>query len=287
MGEVEFRAGDVRSRADVRALLAGADAVVHLAFAVHGRRATSDSINVGGSRVVFEETARSGAKRLCYASSIGAYGGDHGFDPLGEDAPLRGTTGHDYSEQKAAVEGLLAETLRESEVDAYALRLSIVAGPKAQLMLRQIPWVRIGAAMPARLRGAWPSWLRPVLPDTGVPLQVVHEDDAAAAFLAAVLGRGKPGPYNVAAAGTVTVSDLARRLGWLPLRVPRRAVDAAARLVRRLPPLPGLAWLEIARAPVLVRTERAREQLGWTPRMSAEETLDALVGAYQQGAAAT
>ena len=39
----------------------------------------------------------------------------------------------------------------------------------------------------------------PVLPDFGVPLQLVHAEDVAQALVAAVLGRGEPGIYNLAA----------------------------------------------------------------------------------------
>ena len=40
--------------------------------------------------------------------------------------------------------------------------------------------------------------LKPVLPDPGVPFQLVHHDDVASAMRAAVLGRGAPGVYNLA-----------------------------------------------------------------------------------------
>ncbi len=52
---------------------------------------------------------------------------------------------------------------------------------------------------------------------------------------AAVLGRGEPGVYNLAGAGTITMSDLAAALGWYSVPVPDLAVGAAAELVARLP----------------------------------------------------
>ncbi len=280
--KVRYQRGDVRNRSDVAALLAGADSVVHLAFAMHGRRRISDAVNLDGSRNVFEEAVRSGATTLCYASSIGAYGAPNGHTPLDESAPPRGVAGDHYSEQKAAVERLLEETLAGTAVRWYSLRLSIVAGPSAQLMLREIPYVRLRDAISPRLRKRLARWLRPLLPDTGVALQVVHEDDAAAAFVAAALGRGSPGPYNIAAAGTVTVSDLARQLGWRSFRLPRATVELAARAARLLPPIAALAWLEIARTPILVSTERAHRQLGWSPRFTASETIAALVDSYRE-----
>lgn len=284
--KVDYSRGDVRNRRAVRGLLGGADAVIHLAFVLHGRRRASDATNLDGSRIVFEEAVRSGAARICCASSIGGYRSPGGAAELDEGAPFLGGQGHVYGEQKAEMERLLAEVLAETGVAGYALRLSIVAGPAAQLMLRDIPYFRIRARMPARLLARLPGWLRPVLPDSGVPLQLVHEDDAAAAFVTAALDGAAPGAYNLAGPGTITVSDLARQLGWRSFPLPAAAVRAAASLARRLPPIDALAWLELAGAPVVVRTERAREELGWSPRFSAAETLRELVEGHRRRGAA-
>jgi nucleoside-diphosphate-sugar epimerase len=97
---------------------------------------------------------------------------------------------------------------------------------------------------------------------------------------AAVLGRGEPGVYNLAGDGTMTMSDLARALGWYSVPVPDLALGAAAELVARLPFMPAEAqWIESLRHPVLMDTTRAREQLGWRPEHDAAETLEAMVTA--------
>ena len=57
--------------------------------------------------------------------------------------------------------------------------------------------------------------LKPVLPDPGVPFQLVHHDDVATALVAAVLGQGAPGVYNLAGPGELTMSDLASALKTL------------------------------------------------------------------------
>jgi UDP-glucose 4-epimerase len=122
--------------------------------------------------------------------------------------------------------------------------------------------------------------LRPVLPDPGVPFQLVHHDDVAAALCAGVLGTGEPGPYNLAGPGELTVSDLAAELGWHSLPVPRLAVGATAEALARLPLLPAeVAWIEAVRRPVLMGTSRARDELGWEPRHDARETLRQTVAA--------
>ena len=89
-------------------------------------------------------------------------------------------------------------------------------------MLEAIPYYRVGEALPnpiIKLLGAAPV-LRPVIPDPGTRFQLVHEEDVAKAFLAGVRGMGEPGPYNLAARGTLTMADVAAALGWYSVPVP-------------------------------------------------------------------
>src|SRR5215208_5069856 len=71
--KTEYRQGDVTDTASVSALVKGADVVVHLAFAILSASDATRELNVAGSRRVFEEAAKAGAKRICYASSVAAY----------------------------------------------------------------------------------------------------------------------------------------------------------------------------------------------------------------------
>ena len=116
--------------------------------------------------------------------------------------------------------------------------------------------------------------LRPVLPDPGVPFQLVHHDDVAAALSSAVIGTGEPGAYNLAGPGQLTVSDIAHALGWHSVPIPGLAVDASAELIARVPLLPNqAAWIEAFRRPVLMDASRATAKLGWNPQHDAAETL--------------
>ena len=275
---------DKKSVADA---VKGADVVVHLAFAIIGAGSKSEAINVDGSRNVFEAAVEAGAERICYASSVAAYG-FHSDNPewLTEDIPARGTDDHYYSQQKAQVENILAQTLlKTARTSAYVYRPCIVAGPRAQMLMEEIPYFRLGEALPdpvARLLASMPI-LKPVIPDVGVRFQFVHEDDVASAFVAGVLGRGEPGPYNLAGGGTLKMTDLADELGWYSLPVPDAAVGATAEIVSRIPSLPeAFAWVHTVRQPVLMKTDRAKEQLGWKPKYTGKQTLKQLVAAYRE-----
>jgi nucleoside-diphosphate-sugar epimerase len=283
--KTEYRRGDILDREAVEELVDGADVVVHLAFVIVAGGDESREINLTGSRNVFEATAAAGAKRLVYTSSVAAYGFNRGMpDLLSEDDPVKGASRHPYSAHKAAVEEELTEALDDSATDAYVFRPCIVAGPQATMLLDLIPLLAIGQRIPGPLRwalGRVPE-LRPVLPDPGVPFQLVHHDDVAAALCAAVIGHGQPGAYNLAGPGRLTITDLAHALGWHAVPAPHLAVGVAAEAVALMPFLPDeAAWIEAVRRPVLMDTARARRKLHWMPHYDARETLRQTIDAVR------
>jgi UDP-glucose 4-epimerase len=282
----EYRRGDVLDRDSVDALVTGADVVVHLAFLIFGSREETHEINLRGSRNVFEAAVAAGAKRLVYTSSVAAYG-FHRANPdvLTEEIPTLGTRDFYYSAQKAELEELLAELTAGTETDVYVFRPCIVAGRDAPTLIEGFTGQKL---LGSRVRVLWRALdalplLGPVLPDTGVPFQLVHHDDVANAVRAAVLGRGTPGTYNLASDDAITVGDVARALGWHAVPLPRVAVGAVGEIASRAPLLPAeVGWLEALRKPVLMDTAKARRELRWRARHDAKDTLDETVGAARE-----
>ncbi len=275
--KVAYRQGDVLDRGAVADLLGEADVVVHLAFIIMGSASESRKVNLDGSRNVFEAAVAAGVERLVYASSVAAYGFHReNAQPLTEDVPARGSSGHCYSAQKAEVEALLAQTLDGAATDAYVFRPCIVGGRDAPLLIESLPYTQIFDRLPRQVRTLLDGVpiLEPVLPDPGVPFQLVHHDDVASALRAGVLGRGTPGVYNLAGPGQLTVSQLASELGWYSIPVPELAVNAIAELVGRLGFLPAQAqWIAAFREPVIMDTAKARRELRWRPAHDALQTL--------------
>jgi UDP-glucose 4-epimerase len=275
--KVSYRQGDVLDRRAVVDLVKDADVVVHLAFMIMGGAEECRAVNLCGSRNVFSAALSAGVKRLVYASSVAAYGFHRkNPQPLTEDVSARGTAGHYYSAQKAEVEALLAETLAGGATAAYVFRPCIVGGRDAPLLIDSLPYTQISERLPgpvvSLLEGV--PILKPVLPDPGVPFQLVHHDDVASAMRAAVLGRGTPGIYNLAGAGQLTVKQLAEELGWYSIPVPELAVDAVAEMIARLGFLPAQAqWIAAFREPVIMDTSKARRELRWRPKHNALATL--------------
>lgn len=275
--KTSYQQGDILDREAVDALVAQADVVIHLAFMIMGSRDESARVNLEGSRNVFEATvAAERPRRLVYTSSVAAYGyHSDNPTPLTEDVPARGSAEHYYSAQNAASEALLAEITEGSPLEVFVLRPCIVAGPKATALADAMPWNQLPGPMRAVVK-AVPA-LKPVVPDPGFPLQLVHHDDVATAIALAATAPAPPGVYNIAGDGVVTVADVARALGGRPVRVPAVAATAASAAISRVPLVPSmLEWLHTARTSMVMDTTKAKTQLGWRPLHSSAETLEAL-----------
>jgi UDP-glucose 4-epimerase len=286
--KVAYRRGDILDRGALAALFDGADVAVHLAFAIFGSRDETRKVNLQGTRNVFEAAITAGVKRLVYASSVAAYG-FHPENPLPltEDVPPRGSEDFYYSRQKAELEALLDELLPGSGVEAYVFRPCIVAGPRATMLIQQtVDAVRLGDPVPVVRKGIEKLPLaKPILPDPGTPIQLVHHDDVARAMAAAICGDGPPGVYNLAGEGEITVSDLARSIGWRSIPVPRQTATVGAAAAKRLRFVSAqLEWATAFDTPVLMDTARARRDLDWQPQFDAQETLlQTAVGAREKG----
>ena len=122
--------------------------------------------------------------------------------------------------------------------------------------------------------------LKPVLPDPGYPLQLVHHDDVAAAIALAATSPAPPGAYNIAGDGVITLSDVATALGGRGVRVPTAAATAASAVIAKMPCVPSaLEWIHVARTSMVMDTSKAKTKLGWQPTYSSAETLQALAEA--------
>ncbi|MFG2544767.1 SDR family oxidoreductase [Streptomyces sp. NPDC048594] len=282
----EWAAADLASdRADLSAHFAGADAVVHLAWAFQPTHdpATTWRTNVLGSIRVFEAVAAAGVPALVHASSVGAYSPGPKDRAVDESWPTHGWPDAAYCREKAYLE----RTLDIFERDHPGIR--VVRMRPAFLFKRE------SASEQRRIFGgrflpgpaARPGAL-PFLPDVpGLRVQALHTDDAAHAYRLAVRSEDARGPYNLAAEPVVDAGVLGEMFGGRTVRLPRtaaRSAIAAAWGLRLLPASPHL-FDAVLRLPLMDCT-RARVELGWRATRSATEVLEEFLGGLREGAGA-
>jgi nucleoside-diphosphate-sugar epimerase len=278
--KMAYRQGDVRDVDALTEAFAGADVVVHLAFLITGgaSRDTIRAINVEGTLNTFRAAAAAGAKRFVYASSVAAYG-FHKDNPVGmtEEWPARAADRLFYAQEKAEIEGLLAEEAeRHPDLELFLLRPPIVLGPHTVGAKQFLPQAL--APLERLLSGRFGRLPVPVpAPVPDLPVQFIHEEDVGQAFLLCIVGAGPAGTYNITGDGVLSGTEVAREFGVVPLPVPGGPVQAAARAVSALP-LPSFAppvteWAEALSHPAIMDASKAKDELGWRPRYTSIEAL--------------
>ncbi|MFE9450919.1 SDR family oxidoreductase [Streptomyces sp. NPDC006739] len=259
----------------------GADAVVHLAWAfqpTHDPARTWRTNVLGGIRV-FEAVAAARVPVLVHASSVGAYSPgpkDHAVD---ESWPTHGWPDAAYCREKAYLERALDIFERDHpEVRVVRMRPAFLFKRQSASEQRRIFG---GRFLPGPL--ARPELL-PVLPDiAGLRVQALHTDDAAEAYRLAVRTDVR-GAFNLAADPPLDAEVLGGMLGSRPVRLPRtaaRSAIAAAWGLHLLPASPHL-FDAVLRLPLMDCT-RARVELGWQPRHTADEVLREFLDGLQKG----
>jgi nucleoside-diphosphate-sugar epimerase len=253
----QFRRADTADRGAVRGALDGAELVVHTAALLPGNATMADAIrvNVGGTENVCVAARDSGAARVVHLSSVAAWGYDFKTD-ITEDEPLATHSPHPYIATKAASE-LLAR-----KHGATIVKPGDVYGPGSQ------PWAVIPfeliksgrVALPARGRGI---------------LTLVYVDDLVdCIYRALTLPEGEAGVFTAWDGEPITAKGFfehyARMLGKRGVRTaPTAVLRPAMRLVRGVS---GNDLIFLMRRAVYPNT-RAREVLGWEPRVTLEDGM--------------
>ncbi len=259
--------GDPDAAARLRPELDGADAVVHAAWLIQPThdRSLLQRVNQNGSQAVFTATAQAGVRHLVHLSSVGTYAAAPPGTWADESWSNDGIASSSYSVDKAACEALLD-----------ALELPVVSRVRPGIVLQpdaasEISRYFLGRLVPVSLLR--PALMRLAPFPADLSFQLVHADDLADA-LARILERGAGGAFNVAADPPVDRSSFRSAFGGVGPAVPTKALRpvVTASWQAHLQPVDA-GWLDLAYGIPLMRTDRAREELGWAPAHTSTDTL--------------
>lgn len=256
---------------------AGADAVVHLAFALQpfGDRPAMLRTNQAGTRAVTDAVIAAGVPHFVHQSSVGAYGPGP-KTPVDEGWPTTGIPTLTYSVDKSTAEEIV--TAAEPHAVVTRMRPALIFQDAAA---SEIARYFLGRFVPKAVVR------RPVLrlaPFTdAMSFQVVHTDDVAAA-LDLVLQQRAGGAFNVAAEPVIDRDRFRSVFGGVgPALSPSvlRTVANATYRARLQPTEPG--WVDLAVESPLLNASKLRG-IGWTPRHAADDVLGRFVDAMGRGA---
>lgn len=259
--------GDLAEGTDLSSLIAGHDAVLHLAGRAHIlRESEPDPVaayaraNVQTTMKVARAALDCGVRRFVFMSTVGVLG-DRSTRPLTEDdlpAPVE-----PYAQSKLQAERLLAEMVRGAGMELVILRPTLVYGPGCPgNMARLVRLVARGLPLPLAGIRAMRSLMGINNLCALVECVMTHPAAAGNTFLAA---DGQD----------VTVPELIRYIAEgldvqaRLFRFPMRATTLAARVAGQAKALDKLT------ACLRVDVTKARQVLGWSPEVKVADGLRA------------
>ncbi|TDC42185.1 NAD-dependent epimerase/dehydratase family protein [Micromonospora sp. KC213] len=264
---VSYTVADVRDVERVSAALHGADAVVHTAAALPSYPEDEiRSIIVGGTETVLAAAARGGAERVVHVSSTAVYGLPK-IVPTTERYPREPVD--PYSRAKAGAEEV-AERFRARGMCLPMLRPKTFLGPgRMGLFSMLFEWAEEGRNFPVLGRG-------------DVRIQMLAIDDLVDA-VRTVLAAPAPvanDTFNIAADRFATIREDFQAVldaaghGKRVVSIPARPAVAALELLQRLKLSPVYGRLiHKLLADSYVSVDKARDVLGWTPRLSNRDAI--------------
>jgi UDP-glucose 4-epimerase len=281
--KADFAAVDIADAGtDLVGCLRGADAVIHLAWAIQSARDERSMwhTNVEGTAALLRASAAAGVGAVVVASSVGAYSSGPKGRRVDESWPTHGVPTSTYSRHKAYVERML-DTFEAEHPEIRTVRMRpglLLKGDAASEVVRLF----LGPFFLPPLLG---RRLLPLFPDSPrLRFQVAHSLDAGEAFARAAI-RPVRGAFNVAAEPVLDGAALAKILRACPVPVPRSVLRAAASAswhLRLQPTDPG--WVDLVFGVPIMDTGRIRRELGWEPRYDAADAVTDILDGFRERA---
>ena len=214
-------------------------------------------VNVVGGLNVLRASVDNGVRKVVFSSTGGALYGEPDIVPADEDHPIRPLS--PYGTSKYAFEQYLGTFERTFGLTFTTLRYANIYGARQDFFAEE---GRVVAIFAGRMIEGKPVTIDG---DGSQSRDMLHVGDVAVANIAA-LDRGDGGTYHISTGIPVTINDLFRKLALL----------TEYKLEPRFgPPRKGDVYR------IALDNSRARQDLGWEPRIQLEEGLQLTVDYFR------
>jgi UDP-glucose 4-epimerase len=220
-------------------------------------------INIVGGLNVLQASVAAGVRKFIFVSTGGALYGEPDVIPADEDHPVRPLS--PYGTSKLAFEQYLGTFDRTYGLEYTVLRYANIYGPRQDFAAEE---GRVIAIFASRMLAGKPLTIDG---DGEQSRDMLHVADVAIANIAA-LHRGAGGTYHISTGIPVTINELFRKLAILtdykldPNFGPRRKGDVFR---------------------IALDNTRARNDLGWEPKLDLEEGLSLTVDYFRSQVSVT
>lgn len=279
---VEIVSGDLSDRAALAAATRGVERVLHCAAKTGpwGPEAEYLRANVWGLQALIESAQAAGVQRITHVSSITVHGNDV-RGSADETSPIR-TEPNPYSRTKVAGEQLVARLVRDAGAPITIVRPGLIYGPRDRASF-------------GRFAGLIERGKMVVIGSGRNCLPLIHARDAAAGVILAstapdVIGKAYALINDERVTQLAYLSAIARELGVAPpsRHIPYRvalALGATSEIVARAarlkqPPLMRYG-IQMMGGENRFDVTRARQELGFAPRVSLEDGVRESVAWYR------
>jgi UDP-glucose 4-epimerase len=262
---VIYAAADIRDKGLVDLLRRHRiDTVVHLAAIVtpggKSDREFEYQVDVEGTRNVLQACTAAGVRHVLISSSGAAYG-YHADNPawLSETDAIRGNHEFAYSWHKRLVEEMLAEYRQQQpQLQQTIFRIGTILGETVRNQITAL----FDKPRPLAIAGA------------DSPFVFIWDQDVVGAIGHALAG-AKPGIYNVAGDGALTIHQVAEHMGKRCRVLPPWLLQAALWVGKKLGATAyGPEQLRFLRYRPVLDNRRLKEEFGYRPRKSSAEVFD-------------
>jgi nucleoside-diphosphate-sugar epimerase len=283
---VEFAQGDITDPASLEKAFDGVTTVYHAAAAVGDWGDWENyfvPVTIGGTENMIHAARNTPTlKRFLHISSISAYGHPNGKGQIVDESYPLGQHLYKwsyYSRAKCQAEKLVWAAHERGEIPATVCKPSWLYGPRDRASMPRI--IRLIRSGKAKLLG-----------DGSNRLNLTYAgNEAEGCILAATREQALGENYNLADDGVITMAEyfnkIAECIGAKPVKrkVPYKVARSAAFLMEcfghmvrsKKPPMATRYSVWLAGRQCFFSSEKARQELGWTPTVGYEEGIQRAV----------